>query len=113
VRFACRQQGAFAFEQIVGKKVGTVHVPTTGTGRLVPRTRGQEFVPECSTPIGRYPASDSELDGILIAQGHRIKPGVLLPRVANLDVAPTISQILGQQIPNAEGRMLTEVLKPE
>jgi predicted AlkP superfamily pyrophosphatase or phosphodiesterase len=60
-----------------------------------------------------YPASDPELDGIFIAQGHRIKPGVVLPRVANLDVAPTIAQILGLQIPHAEGRVLTEVLQPE
>ena len=58
-----------------------------------------------------YPASDPELDGIFIAQGNRIKPGVSLPRVANLDVAPTIAEILGLQIPNAEGRVLTEILR--
>jgi predicted AlkP superfamily pyrophosphatase or phosphodiesterase len=59
-----------------------------------------------------YPASDPELDGIFIAQGNRIKPGVALPRVANLDVAPTIAQLLGLQIPQAEGRVLTEILRP-
>ena len=58
-----------------------------------------------------YPASDPELDGIFIAQGNRIKPGISLPRIANLDVAPTIAQILGLQIPNAEGRVLTEILQ--
>jgi predicted AlkP superfamily pyrophosphatase or phosphodiesterase len=58
-----------------------------------------------------YPASDPELDGIFIAQGNRIKPGISLPRVANLDVAPTIAEILGLQIPKAEGRVLTEILE--
>jgi predicted AlkP superfamily pyrophosphatase or phosphodiesterase len=58
-----------------------------------------------------YPASDPELDGIFIAQGNCVKPGVVLPRVANLDVAPTIAQILGLQIPHAEGRVLAEVLQ--
>ena len=51
-----------------------------------------------------YPASDPDMDGIFIAQGNRIQPGVLLPRVANLDVAPTIARLLGLQIPHAEGR---------
>ena len=56
-------------------------------------------------------ASDPEPDGIFIAQGNRIKPGISLPRVANLDVAPTIAEILGLQIPNPEGRVLTEILE--
>lgn len=60
-----------------------------------------------------YPASDPEMDGVFIAQGNRIKPGAVLPRIANLDVAPTIAQLLGLQIPNAEGRVLTEILAPE
>jgi arylsulfatase A-like enzyme len=53
------------------------------------------------------------MDGIFIAYGNRIKPGTSLPRVANLDVAPTIAEILGLQIPNAEGRVLTEILEPK
>lgn len=58
-----------------------------------------------------YPASDPELDGIFIAQGNRIKPGTSLPRITNLDVAPTIAHLLGLEIPNVEGRVLTEVLQ--
>jgi predicted AlkP superfamily pyrophosphatase or phosphodiesterase len=57
-----------------------------------------------------YPASDPELDGIFIAYGHGIKSGVALPRITNLDVAPTIAQILGLQVPKAEGRVLTQIL---
>jgi predicted AlkP superfamily pyrophosphatase or phosphodiesterase len=58
-----------------------------------------------------YPASDPELDGIFIAQGNGIKPGITLPRIANLDVAPTIAQLLGLKIPQGEGRVLTEILE--
>jgi hypothetical protein len=58
-----------------------------------------------------YPASDPEIDGISIAQGNRIKPGVSLPRIANLDVAPTIARLLGLEIQGAEGRVLTEILQ--
>jgi predicted AlkP superfamily pyrophosphatase or phosphodiesterase len=58
-----------------------------------------------------YPASDPELDGIFIAQGPHIKSGVRLPRIANLDVAPTIAHLLGFTIPNVEGRVLKEILE--
>lgn len=57
-----------------------------------------------------YPASDPELDGIFIASGPAIKKGVVLPRMANLDVAPTIAKILNLEIPNADGKVLTEIL---
>ena len=57
-----------------------------------------------------YLADDPELDGIFIASGPGIKPGVKLGRIANLDVAPTIARLLGLTIPNAEGRVLSEIL---
>ncbi len=58
-----------------------------------------------------YPTSDPELDGIFIAQGRGIQQGVTMKRIANLDVAPTVAQLLGLKIPNAEGRVLNEILK--
>ena len=58
-----------------------------------------------------YPASDPELDGIFIASGAGIKPGIVLPRVTNLDVAPTIAKLLKLEIPHPEGKVLTEILK--
>lgn len=60
-----------------------------------------------------YPASDPELDGIFIASGRGIIPGVVLQRVANLDVAPTIAELLGLKLPDAEGRVLSEILRKE
>jgi len=57
-----------------------------------------------------YPASDPELDGIFIASGAGIRKGVRLPRVRNLDVAPTIARLLDVPLPNVEGRVLAEIL---
>jgi len=57
-----------------------------------------------------YLADDPELDGIFIANGNGIKRGVSLPRIANLDVAPTIARLLGIALPEVEGRVLTEIL---
>jgi len=57
-----------------------------------------------------YRADDPQMDGIFIAHGNGIKHGVSLPRMANLDVAPTIARLLGLQIAKPEGRVLTEIL---
>lgn len=57
-----------------------------------------------------YLASDPELDGIFIASGKGIRKGVVLPRVSNLDVAPTIATLMGLVLPEIEGRVLTEIL---
>lgn len=57
-----------------------------------------------------YPSSDPELDGIFLAAGAGIKPGVRLDRVRNLDVAPTIARLLDVPLPNVEGRVLEEIL---
>jgi predicted AlkP superfamily pyrophosphatase or phosphodiesterase len=58
-----------------------------------------------------YPNSDPELDGIFLASGYGIKPGTKLERVTNLDVAPTIAELLGVPLPNVDGRALKEILK--
>lgn len=59
-----------------------------------------------------YPASDPELDGVLIASGYGIRKGARLPRVSNLDVAPTLSRLLQIPSPGNEGRALEEFLSP-
>ncbi|MBX7207794.1 MAG: alkaline phosphatase family protein [Verrucomicrobiaceae bacterium] len=57
-----------------------------------------------------YFNGDPELDGIFIANGRGIKKGVVLERMANLDVAPTIAELMGLKIANADGRVLEEIL---
>jgi predicted AlkP superfamily pyrophosphatase or phosphodiesterase len=75
---------------------------------------GEDEVMEARTYLGThgYPASDPELDGILIAHGYGIAPGVRLERVENLDVAPTLARVLGLTLPDTDGRILTEFLLP-
>jgi predicted AlkP superfamily pyrophosphatase or phosphodiesterase len=58
-----------------------------------------------------YVNSDPELDGIFIASGKGIKKGVVMDRMTNLDVAPTIARLLDLKLPETEGRVLDEVLK--
>ena len=59
-----------------------------------------------------YFNGDPELDGIFIASGRGIKNGVVLERMANLDVAPTMARVMGLKFPNADGRVLEEILRP-
>jgi predicted AlkP superfamily pyrophosphatase or phosphodiesterase len=51
-----------------------------------------------------------DLHAMFIAWGDGIKPGVQLSEIDNRSVAPTIAKLLGVEIPNAEGKPLTEVL---
>jgi predicted AlkP superfamily pyrophosphatase or phosphodiesterase len=51
------------------------------------------------------------LDATFLAWGAAIKPGVKLPRIRNVDVAPTMAAVLGLKMDNVEGRVLTEILK--
>ncbi|MDB6004606.1 MAG: Type phosphodiesterase / nucleotide pyrophosphatase [Prosthecobacter sp.] len=57
-----------------------------------------------------YFNGDPELDGIFIASGRGIKKGIVLERMANLYVAPTIAKLLSLKLPNADGRVLEEIL---
>jgi predicted AlkP superfamily pyrophosphatase or phosphodiesterase len=57
-----------------------------------------------------YPNSDPELDGIFIASGYGIQRGMKVPRMTNLDVAPTLAELLDVKLPQPEGRALSEVL---
>lgn len=53
-----------------------------------------------------------DLHAMFIAWGDGIKPGVHLSEIDNRSVAPTIAKLLGIEIPNAEGKPLTEILAP-
>jgi predicted AlkP superfamily pyrophosphatase or phosphodiesterase len=59
-----------------------------------------------------YLNSDPELDAIFIASGAGIRGGGVVERVRNLDVAPTIAELLGIRMEaGIEGKALREVLK--
>ena len=48
---------------------------------------------------------------VLLACGPHIRPGVVLERRPIVDEAPTYARILGVDLPEAEGRAITEILK--
>ena len=57
-----------------------------------------------------YIATDPDLRALFIASGRGIKRGVTLDVVDNLDVAPTAARLLGLDLKNVDGRVLTEIL---
>ena len=57
-----------------------------------------------------YVASDPDLRALFIATGRGIKRGVTLESVSNLDLAPTIAHLLNLQMPDAKGKVLSEIL---
>jgi hypothetical protein len=59
-----------------------------------------------------YIASDPEMDAIFIASGYGVRREANLNRVANVDVAPTIAELLGVDLPSAKGRPLPVLDQP-
>ncbi|MBQ9838383.1 MAG: alkaline phosphatase family protein [Oscillospiraceae bacterium] len=48
---------------------------------------------------------------IFLAHGPAFKDGAVLPTANLIDIAPTLAKVLGQEMPQADGRCLTELLK--
>ena len=48
---------------------------------------------------------------VFLAHGPAFKEGAVLPRAELCDIAPTLARVLGQTLPEAEGKVLTELLK--
>ena len=57
-----------------------------------------------------YLASNPNMNALFIASGRGIKRGIKLGIVDNIDVAPTIAHLLGQELPGADGKVLSEIL---
>jgi predicted AlkP superfamily pyrophosphatase or phosphodiesterase len=55
--------------------------------------------------------SEKDLYATLVLSGAGIEPGVDLGEVSNLDVAPTIAELLGVSMPTAQGKVLKAALK--
>jgi predicted AlkP superfamily pyrophosphatase or phosphodiesterase len=53
------------------------------------------------------------MNAIFVASGRGIKKGAHLGSISNVDVAPTVMRLLGKELPNGDGRVLTEALAPE
>jgi len=57
-----------------------------------------------------HDADIPNLQATFVAWGAGIKPGAKLGKISNLDVAPTVAQLLGLKIPNADGKPLKAAL---
>lgn len=69
-------------------------------------------VPPGSTPGAHgYINTDTDMNAVFVAWGAGIKRGANLGSIRNLDVAPTIARLLGLEMKDIEGRVLTEALQ--
>jgi Type I phosphodiesterase / nucleotide pyrophosphatase len=55
--------------------------------------------------------SDPSMYTVFVAAGRKVKTGVRVGHVRNLDIAPTIAELLGLRMEGLEGRVLTEILR--
>jgi len=71
-----------------------------------------ESITELKIPAGShgYLSTNPKMNGVFVAWGRGIKPGVKLGMVDNIDVATTIAELFGQQLPQADGKILREIL---
>jgi predicted AlkP superfamily pyrophosphatase or phosphodiesterase len=58
-----------------------------------------------------YLPSHPKMFTSLVLSGNGVKKGTTIGRVRSLDVAPTIARLLGVEMANVEGRVLTEALQ--
>ncbi len=67
-----------------------------------------------TTEIGAhgYPNSDPLMQGIFIAAGFGIRPRGEIPAFPNVDLAPTVAQLLHVSLGPVQGKPLTDILEP-
>jgi hypothetical protein len=58
-----------------------------------------------------YLSSNPNMNAMFVAVGRGIKRGVKLGVIDNRNVAPTIAHLLGEGLPNADGKVLVEILE--
>jgi predicted AlkP superfamily pyrophosphatase or phosphodiesterase len=57
-----------------------------------------------------YLSTDPELRALFIASGRGIRAGVTLDSMNTTDIAPTMARLLGLELEDVDGRVLTEIL---
>lgn len=78
-----------------------------------PRIPSQDVIVEMSQIKGAhgYLPDQPKMQATFVASGAGIKNGVTLGKIRNVDIAPTIAALLGFEMKDVEGRVLTEILK--
>ncbi|MFN0196756.1 MAG: alkaline phosphatase family protein [Planctomycetaceae bacterium] len=73
---------------------------------------GEDVVVTSTNVLGTHGflSTDPKMNATFIVSGAGIKPGIKLPVIDNIDVAPTVAHLLGLSLEGVDGRVLTEVL---
>ncbi|MCW5557067.1 MAG: alkaline phosphatase family protein [Verrucomicrobiae bacterium] len=80
--------------------------------------RGENVVTEVTLTAGNqghhgFLSRNPKMTASFLAWGRGIKPGAKLGMIHNVDIAPTLAKLLGESLPGADGRVLTEMLVDE
>jgi predicted AlkP superfamily pyrophosphatase or phosphodiesterase len=67
--------------------------------------------PATSLGAHGYVSSDPDLQALFIASGRAVRSGVTLDVIDSLGIAPTAASLLGVKLGDAEGRIMTDVLR--
>jgi predicted AlkP superfamily pyrophosphatase or phosphodiesterase len=87
---------------------------TAKEGYAFAGSAGEQVVidaPEGSLGAHGYVSSDPDLQSLFIASGRGIKRGVTLESVDNIDVAPTAARLLGFELKDVDGKVLSNILR--
>ena len=74
-------------------------------------TTGEVVSPAKDRGAHGYLSDDSSMQAIFLASGAGIRKGVRLAQVSNVDVAPTIAELLGLDMKNPSGHAIQEILE--
>ena len=85
---------------------------------FVNNAQGDDYITEVTLAAGNqghhgYLSSNPKMNAVFVAWGRAIKPGAKLGVVQNIDVAPTIAHLLDVELPNTQGKPLTQILIPK
>lgn len=70
-----------------------------------------DIPPGASSGNHGYLRTNREMRAIFVAWGNGIRPGSTVKQMRNVDIAPTIARLLGLEMKDTAGRILTEILK--
>ncbi len=77
---------------------------------------GEQFVvPQSAGGISLgnhgFIATNPKMNAVFVASGAGIERGAKLGLIDNIDVAPTVARLLGSDLPDADGRVLSEIVE--
>ena len=90
---------------LVGKDGYTFSGSAEGDQFVVPQAAG-------GISLGNHGfiATNPKMNAVFVASGAGIKRGAKLGLIENIDVAPTVARLLGRDMPQVDGRVLSELL---